>query len=106
MKYNIEELKDAVKRSLSIAGVCRILNIRPIGGNYRTLKKLFKDYYNDITKIDTIQICEVDIPACNYDKDSKNEAKLRIKLQSLVQDATQYSGELWLDCIILEPVIE
>ena len=65
-----------------------------------------EEFYNDITKIDTIQICEVDIPACNYDKDSKNEAKLRIKLQSLVQDATQYSGELWLDCIILEPVIE
>ena len=65
-----------------------------------------EEFYNNISKIDTIQICEIDVPACNYDKDSKNEAKLRIKVQSLVQDATKYSGQLWLDCIILEPVIE
>ena len=43
-KHSKEELQDAVKNSLSIAGVCRILGIRPIGGNYKTLKSKFKKF--------------------------------------------------------------
>ena len=45
MKYTTtkEELEKIVKESLSIADICRALNIRPIGGNYRTIKsKLLK----------------------------------------------------------------
>jgi len=40
-KYNKEQLEEIVKKSLSIAGVCRELYIRPTGGNYKTLKKYF-----------------------------------------------------------------
>jgi len=39
MRYNTtkEQLELAVQNSKSIASVCRFLNIRPVGGNYRTL---------------------------------------------------------------------
>jgi Zn finger protein HypA/HybF involved in hydrogenase expression len=36
--YNQEQLENAVKNNLSLAGVCRELGIRPVGGNYKTLK--------------------------------------------------------------------
>lgn len=44
MKYTKEELKQAVKQSKSIAQVCKILNIYPGGGNYKTLKIKFKKW--------------------------------------------------------------
>jgi hypothetical protein len=46
-KYNKKELEEIVKKSFSIAGVCRELNIRPIGGNYKTLKKYFRIFEID-----------------------------------------------------------
>ena len=41
-KYNKDELQKIVEKSLSIAEVCRKLNMRPVGGNYKTLKNKFK----------------------------------------------------------------
>ena len=41
-KYNKEELKEAVKNSLSIAEVLRHLNIVSAGGNYFTVKRYIK----------------------------------------------------------------
>ena len=40
MRYKTtkEQMGQIVKNSLSIADVCRALNIRPIGGNYKTIK--------------------------------------------------------------------
>ena len=35
---NEEKLKSAVAESKSIAGVCRILDLRCVGGNYKTIK--------------------------------------------------------------------
>jgi hypothetical protein len=46
-KYNKENLEEIVNRSLSIASVCRELNIRPSGGNYKTLKRHFKIFEID-----------------------------------------------------------
>lgn len=43
-KYDENDLKDAVKKSKSIAGVCRVLNLRPVGGNYKTIKEKIKKY--------------------------------------------------------------
>jgi len=43
-KYNKEQVQIAVKNSFSIAQVCRELKIRPSGGNYDTVKKLFKKW--------------------------------------------------------------
>ena len=49
MKYKTtkEQLEEAVKNSLSIAEVCRLLDIRPCGGNYKTLQSKFKLYNID-----------------------------------------------------------
>lgn len=46
-KFTKEQLEGAIKQSKSIASVCRILNIRPIGGNYRTLKTKIKNWCID-----------------------------------------------------------
>lgn len=48
-KYTIEELSNAIKNSLSIAETCRKLNIRPCGGNYKTLNYLIKENNIDIS---------------------------------------------------------
>lgn len=40
-KYNKEDLQKIVEKSFSIAEVCRKLNIRPAGGNYKSLKVNF-----------------------------------------------------------------
>ena len=51
MKNNInkEELQNIVKESLSIADICRKLNIRPCGGNYKTINKKLKLWNIDTT---------------------------------------------------------
>ena len=42
MKYNKEELEQAVKESKSISDVCRFFGIKPVGGNYHTIKNKIK----------------------------------------------------------------
>jgi Zn finger protein HypA/HybF involved in hydrogenase expression len=49
IKYGKDELQTAVKNSLSIAEVCRQLKIRPVGGNYRTLKSKLKKWGIDVS---------------------------------------------------------
>lgn len=44
LKFTKEELEEIVKDVLSTAEICRRLNIRPIGGNYKTIKKYLKLY--------------------------------------------------------------
>lgn len=46
-RYDKLELEEIVKDSLSTAEVCRKLNIRPVGGNYKTLKKYFQKFEID-----------------------------------------------------------
>lgn len=48
-KYSDEQLISAVRQNLSIAGVCRALNIRPIGGNYKTINLSIKELDIDIS---------------------------------------------------------
>jgi hypothetical protein len=43
-KYTKEELQAAVRASHSIAGVCRMLQMKAAGGNYTTLKQKFEDW--------------------------------------------------------------
>ena len=43
-KYEKDVLTKIVFKCLSIAQVCRELNIKPHGGNYKTLKKYFNEY--------------------------------------------------------------
>lgn len=51
MKVQIDKkgLEKICNESLSIAEVCRKLDIRPVGGNYKTLKIKFRDYKIDIS---------------------------------------------------------
>jgi len=73
-------------------------------GMYITQKQLHY-LVNNMTKLDTLDIGIVDVPFCNYDMP---QAKLSITLQSGVNErnSNRYSPEMWLDCIILEPVVE
>lgn len=48
-KHTKEEIAEAVKKSLAIAGVCRELGIRPAGGNYKTLNAKIKEFEIDTT---------------------------------------------------------
>jgi len=46
-KHTKKDLEEAVKKSLAIAGVCRELNIKPCGGNYKTLHFKLKEWNID-----------------------------------------------------------
>ena len=46
-KYTIEEVKQAVKENKSIAGVLRQLELKPIGGNYRTISRIIEKHQID-----------------------------------------------------------
>ena len=43
VSYTVEDVKQAVKDNKSIAGVLRQLGLRPVGGNYRTVKRLIAE---------------------------------------------------------------
>jgi len=47
-KYSLETIQNAVSMSTSIRGVCELIGIKPVGGNYYTIKRHIKQY-----KIDT-----------------------------------------------------
>ena len=58
---------------------------------------------NNVSKIDTIELGTVEIPFSSYDM---NQSRLSIQLSSRVEDNSKNTSELWLDCFILEPVVE
>lgn len=65
------------------------------------------EYYmvNDPTKVDTLEIGIVEVPYCAYDMVT---SPLSVTLSSRVNtnNVDIYTSELWLDGIILEPVVE
>ena len=87
---------------LSDSTVTQMVEYRP--GRFREQSV---PYYakNDTSKLDTLDFGLVDLPLCNYDM---NQSRLALTLTSGVneENSTKYSSELWLDCIILEPVVE
>jgi hypothetical protein len=48
-QYTKEDVIQAVADNKSIAGVLRQLNLRPIGGNYKTIHRLIKEYGLDVS---------------------------------------------------------
>ena len=90
--YTIEQLQTAVNNNLSIAGVLRELGLRPIGGNYRTVKNLFREYSIDTKHFTgmgwnvglkfrpqkTFKDSEIFIENSNYKATSKLKEKLII----------------------------
>lgn len=73
-------------------------------GKFRETKVSFYAI-NDMTKMDTINLGTINLPYCNYDM---NQDKLSVTLSSGVNEknSEKYSSEIWLDCIILDPVVE
>ena len=47
--YSVEDFKQAVADNVSVAGVLRQLGLRPLGGNYRTIHRMIKEYNLDTT---------------------------------------------------------
>lgn len=47
--YTLEDVKKAVKQSKSKANVLRLLNLRPVGGNYRTIDRIISENSIDIS---------------------------------------------------------
>ena len=58
---------------------------------------------NNVNDIDTIDLGTVDIPFSSYDMLT---SRLFIQLSSKVENTSKNTSELWLDCFILEPVVE
>lgn len=54
-------------------------------------------------KPDTLTVGLIDFPDCNY---KTNDPKLKVKISSSIQDKNKYSSEMWIDCLLLEPVFE
>jgi Zn finger protein HypA/HybF involved in hydrogenase expression len=48
-EYDVEKLIDAVKQSTTYSDVCRLLNVKSGGGNFRTIKKRINDLGLDVT---------------------------------------------------------
>lgn len=44
MKYSYEKMYSSIQQVKSIAGLCRILGLQPVGGNYRTMHKYINHY--------------------------------------------------------------
>lgn len=49
INYSKELLQQVIAKSYSIADVCRELGLKPVGGNYRTIKKKCQEYDIDIS---------------------------------------------------------
>lgn len=47
-KRSKADYENAVKKSMSIAGMCRYLGLKPCGGNYKIMHKAIKEYDLDI----------------------------------------------------------
>ena len=76
------------------------------GGGRDSVSQVMEYYIvNDPSKVDTLEIGVVDLPYCAYDM---NTAPLSVTLSSRVNtnNVDIYTSELWLDGIILEPVVE
>jgi len=58
---------------------------------------------NNVNDIDTIDLGTVNIPFSSYDMLT---SRLFIQLSSKVENSSKNTSELWLDCFILEPVVE
>jgi hypothetical protein len=57
----------------------------------------------DISKADTLTFGPIDFPDCNYNTKS---SKLTVSIKSDVQETNKYNTEMWIDCLMLEPVFE
>ncbi|MBR5707173.1 MAG: hypothetical protein IKX55_06340 [Bacteroidaceae bacterium] len=100
VKYNLPDSKDpAVLADSTTTYVIEIPGWDPI------VQDVPYCLVNDMTKLDTLEVGVIDIPYCNYDMP---KSKLYLTLSSEVNELNSelYSSEIWLDAIILEPIVE
>lgn len=62
-------------------------------------------YFTTGALCDTIVIGDVEFPTCNY---KTNNPRVEIEIENTVSDFDSefYAQDMWLDCIILQPVVE
>ena len=72
-------------------------------GRYATRSKIDTIGVN-MDKPDTVTVGPFELPDCNY-KARLPKAQLKIKSMINDQNSSNFSDELWLDCIMLEPVL-
>jgi hypothetical protein len=92
--------------SATLIDSARIVQQEIIPGSGMFIEQKINYYMvNNMNKLDTIDIGVVDIPYCNYDM---LQAKLSVTMVSGVNErnSDKYSSEMWLDCIILDPIVE
>lgn len=81
-KRTKEEYELAVKNSVSIAGVCRLLGIVPVGGNYRIVKNSIKEY-----GIDTSHFT-----GSAWNKGKKIPSKTKFQLNEILKKDSTYGS--------------
>jgi flavoprotein len=60
-------------------------------------------FSNDPASVDTLVLAEdFKFPVCNYDQ-TNNKIKVKLKCNILPRESSQYSREMFLDCIYLRP---
>ncbi|NJO66026.1 MAG: HNH endonuclease [Richelia sp. RM2_1_2] len=85
MQFNQSQLREAVKISFSISQVCKLLDIIPAGGNYKTIKKYIQLWNIDIGRF----------TGSGWNKDLKFKPNPASPLsQILVVDSTYQSFKL------------
>lgn len=93
---------NAIKNQISVS--CKILNTNEIVFNKDDKGKQSK-FLTNVEKLDTIHVGTFFFPDCYY---GLNTANIQMTLQSTVTSTmskTQYSKEIYLDCIIVKPTV-
>lgn len=92
--------------SKTLMDSARIVKQEIIPGSGMFIEQKINFYMiNKMNKLDTIDVGVIDVPYCNYDM---LQSKLSVTLVSGVNErnSDRYSSEIWLDCIILDPIVE
>lgn len=96
--YSEEQLKEIVPNCLSIAQVCREVGLRPVGGNYKTLKSKFKQW-----NIDTSHFTG---QGWNVGERYKNCSQPKPLEEILVKDSTYTSNNSLKKRLLKEGILE
>lgn len=97
IKYSKELLEDAVKDSFSIADVCRKIGLKPLGGNYKTVKN----------KLDLFNVDYSHFTGQTWNKGLKHcEKSSRFYLEEILQENVDYSSDLLKKRLINEGLKE
>ncbi len=95
-KEKKEQIRIAVVQSEGIAGVCRCLGMKPMGGNYRTIRKYIREMGLDISHF----------TGQGHARGKKGRAPNKIPLSEILTLGTSYSGSRLSKRLISEGIME